>query len=58
MVEMGYTNESLASYLGINPSTLHRKLTGTSDFTRYELQLIRHAFALTNNETEDIFFAE
>lgn len=58
MRERKYTIEKLADLLGINPATMHRKMNGESDFTRSEIQLIRSALALTNDETEAIFFAQ
>ena len=47
----------IAAVIGVNQATLHRKMNGTSDFTRNEIQLIRHALSLTVEEVDNIFFA-
>lgn len=51
------TKEDVAELLGINPVTLYRKLKGTSDFTRAEIQTLRLAFELNAAEVDQIFFA-
>lgn len=51
------TREKIASLLGINIATLYRKINGTSDFTRQEIQTIRLAFGLNAEEVDAIFFA-
>lgn len=56
VIRAGKTMESLASYLGINPSTLHRKLIGESDFYRSEIRLIANYLNLTPKEVNAIFF--
>lgn len=57
MTENCYSMDKLSSILGINPATLYRKMMGSSDFTRNEIQLLRGVLALTNEDTELIFFA-
>lgn len=47
----------LADCLGINVATLYRKLNGTSDFTRYEIQQIRLYVPLSKEDIYSIFFA-
>lgn len=51
------TRDDVAVLLGINPATLYRKIKGTSDFTRAEIQAIRLAFNLSATEVDRIFFA-
>ena len=42
----GFTLEGFANKIGIDYSTLYRKLNGTSDFTRSEILLIGKALSL------------
>lgn len=56
--ELDKTVEDVAGALGVNPATVYRKINGTSDFTRNEIQLIRHTLSLTIDEVDNIFFAE
>lgn len=58
LYEAGVSSLELASVLGVNESTLYRKMSGASDFTRNEIQLIRFALKLTDDDIMDIFFAE
>lgn len=53
----GKTKDSVAAMLGLNPATLYRKLNGTSDFTRLEIQTLRFAFGLSAEDVDKIFFA-
>lgn len=48
----------VASAIGINEATLYRKVNGTSDFTRNEIQIIKQFLDLTSDEVESIFFAD
>ncbi len=57
MVEMGFSVESLATEIGIDKSTLYRKLDNGEKFTVGEAQKIRNALDLTNDEASAIFFA-
>lgn len=57
LIGEGYTLESISKEIGINPSTLHRKTTGESDFTRREIQKITEILSLSSEEMQDIFFA-
>ena len=57
MVEKGYNVEALAVEVGIDKSTLYRKLNDGNSFTVAEAQKIRTALDLTNEEASAIFFA-
>ena len=50
------TLESFATELGINYSTLYRKLNGESDFTRSEIQISKNVLKLDVNTADSIFF--
>lgn len=56
--ELNKSVPDIAAVIGVNQATLHRKMNGTSDFTRNEIQLIRYALGLTDEEMTNIFFAE
>lgn len=56
--EKGMNLESFAMELGINSSTLYRKLNGESDFTRAEVQKSKKVLTLTLREADYIFFNE
>lgn len=56
IVERGKTQEAIASYLGISPSTFYRKKKGESDFFRDEIQKIRKFLSLSPQEVDEIFF--
>lgn len=53
----GQSFEILAKALGINLSTFYRKLSGESDFTRNEIQIIRSQLSLSIEDVDRIFFA-
>lgn len=57
IVEKGKSRSDLASVLGIDISTLSKKLNGTAEWKRSEMQIIRSFLALTIEESEAIFFA-
>lgn len=46
---------ALAEYLGINKTTLYRKISGESDFVRSEIQKCRELFGA--EAADKIFFA-
>lgn len=48
----------LAAKIGVDYSTLYRKLKGESEFSRNELQIIRSVLYLTNERFIEIFFSE
>ena len=56
-IEHGMNMNDAAVIIGINPTTLFRKMNGTSVFTRNEIQLFRAALHLTVQETDAIFFS-
>ena len=58
MAEKRCTTEKMANYLGINPATLYRKTSGSSEFTRSEIQPVAALLDLSVQEITDIFFAE
>lgn len=58
VVASGLTLEAVAKEIGINPSTLDRKMSGVSDFTRNEMQTLRKILGLSAAEFDGIFFAE
>ena len=51
------TLESVASHIGINPTTLYRKMSGISDFNRKEIQEIKEYLALDDEESNRIFLS-
>lgn len=57
-VEKGVTLEQVAGIIGVNQSTLYRKMNGKSDFTRNEIQLFRSEMGLSCDDVQNIFFAE
>ena len=54
--EKGKTLSKVAAFLGINPATLTRKMSGDSDFTRSEIQQISCFLNLSDEEMGTIFF--
>ena len=58
LAELNKSMSEIATVIGVNQATLYRKINGTSDFTRNEIQLIRHALSLTVDEVDNIFFVE
>lgn len=58
VIAAGLTIEDLANILGINPVTLYRKINGSSDFSRNEIQIIRQALNINPREADEIFFAQ
>lgn len=51
------SQEELSNVLGINPTTLYRKMNGLNDFYRHEILLIKDKLSLTTDEMNDIFFS-
>ena len=58
VVGAGLTLEEVARRIGINPSTLDRKMSGISDFSRNEIQILRKELSMTASECDEIFFAD
>lgn len=56
IVEAGRTMKDAAAVIGCSEATLSRKVNGTSDFTRNEIQLFRKSFKLSADDVERIFF--
>ena len=56
IVEKGINVETLAGKLGINRSTLYRKLDASEKFTIGEANKIKAELDLTNEEATEIFF--
>lgn len=57
VIAAGYTLERIAVEIGINPSTLARKMNGDSDFNRSEMTNIRRILRLNASDFDAIFFA-
>lgn len=53
----GYTMQDLSRSLNISEVTLYRKLNGTSDFTRPEIQRIKDVLGLDDSVIISIFFS-
>ena len=56
MVEHGFNVETLATKLGVDRSTLYRKLNEGEKITIGDAQKIKVELGLTNDEARDIFF--
>lgn len=57
MAEKGYTIHRLADEIGVNKSTLYRKLASNGDtFTIGEAKNISQKLTLTSVEAQEIFF--
>lgn len=57
-VRNGLTLENLATKIGVNPATLHRKLSGETEFRRNELQIIKIILNLNDEKFLSIFFSQ
>lgn len=58
IVANGYNIQSFCETCGFVRSTFDRKLNGTSDFTRDEVERIMTTLGLTWDQTRNIFFAK
>ena len=54
----GYKLNEIAEILGVNSSTLYRKITGENDFTRSEIITLKNILELTIEELDKLFFNE
>lgn len=54
--DVGITQEALANEIGINPSTLFRKMAGETEFSRGEIVIMKNILKLSIKEVETIFF--
>ena len=52
------TLSDLAVKMGMNPATLSKKLNGTTDFSRHEIQLFKDIVGLTESEMLSVFLLE
>lgn len=57
VMRRGLSLEDVANALKINPVSLHRKMNGTSDFYRGEIELIIKLLGLSGDDVIRIFFA-
>lgn len=57
IVEAGFNMEYVAKSIGVNAATLYRKMNGTSDFTRTEIQKLQKVLSLDVEKVVEIFFA-
>lgn len=51
----GETNEDLAKVLGITVQTMSKKISGQTDFTQTEMNIIREHYNLTDSEYVEMF---
>lgn len=56
MARAGMTYKTLAKAIGINPSSLYRKVNGRTDFYRYEIFKITEILHLDDDTMRRIFF--
>jgi hypothetical protein len=52
----GDTNETLAEYLDISPTSVSNKRTGKSEFTQGQIVAIKNRWNLTPELVDQIFF--
>ena len=57
IVEMGYNVETLAEKIGIDRSSLYRKLNNSEKITIGEARKLKEVLNLTEDEATSIFFA-
>lgn len=57
VMRRGLSLEDVANELKINPVSLHRKMNGTSDFYRNEIEQIIKLLGLSGDDVIRIFFA-
>jgi transposase-like protein len=57
VVRRGLSLDEVAKAIGINPASLHRKMNGTSDFYRGEIEQIIKLLGLNGEDVIRIFFA-
>lgn len=58
VIERGYTVADIALKLGINRSTLYRKINMETDFTRNEISTLKECLNINLDEMNEIFFAQ
>lgn len=57
-IRAGVSKEEIAKELGINITTLYRKINGESDFTLSELKQLKRMLGMTKDDVDCIFFSE
>ncbi|MBQ9744498.1 MAG: toxin-antitoxin system, antitoxin component, Xre family protein [Clostridia bacterium] len=57
MREKGYTIKSLSAQMGLSPTGLFNKIHNKKEFFISEVQVIGDVLKLSNDELQDIFFA-
>ena len=58
IVEKGLNVEALAEKIGVDRSSLYRKLNQSEKITIGEAQQMKTALEMTNDEARDIFFGQ
>lgn len=56
VMESGKSLSDVAEAIGVTPATLHRKMSGESDFYRKEMQDIAEFLGLDRDTVDRIFF--
>lgn len=54
----GLTREELGKLLGVTKTTIHRRLTGKTEWTLTELQKLKEVLELSDETLRQIFFSE
>lgn len=54
--ERNMSQKQVAAQIGLNPSTMTRKMNGLSEFTRTEIVMISQLLDLTRDELNSVFF--
>ena len=55
MVENGYTLKTLSKAMGLSISTIQRKVSGTCEFSRDEIEKLSKVLKLNSEQIIDIF---
>lgn len=58
LVEKNVTHKQAAKAIGIDPSTFSKKINGTVDWTRKEMNALRVMLDMSITEFFEIFYAE
>ena len=58
MILHGETQSALADAMGLPQSALSARMNGKYDFRQNEINFIRKRYALTDEQTVEIFFAK
>lgn len=57
VIKNGSNLTTTAKAINVTYSTLRRKMTGESDFTREEVQALRDYLKMSPSDVEEVFFA-